>query len=184
MAWPFSGNADKNRDADADLTEERLKIMANIAIEQVPLPEEGELSEDDAWTISPGPTRARMNSVGSVPTVAATLAPAAVPQSTTVDTSGLERLISSRLDMVEDVLRMVEVRLDSPAGSPASEGEEHLGGLDAESGEISMQGGDMIVTASGEVIPASGADRLKAVDEAPLVELYEVSLSSLPGSLK
>ncbi|RJU94768.1 MAG: hypothetical protein DWC08_01320 [Candidatus Poseidoniales archaeon] len=173
MAWPFSGNADKNRDADADLTEERLKIMANIAIEQVPLPEEGELSEDDAWTISPGPTRARMNSVGSVPTVAATLAPAAVPQSTTVDTSGLERLISSRLDMVEDVLRMVEVRLDSPAGSPASEGEEHLGGLDAESGEISMQGGDMIVTASGEVIPASGADRLKAVDEAPLVELYE-----------
>ena len=173
MAWPFSGNADKNRDADADLTEERLKIMANIAIEQVPLPEEGELSEDDAWTISPGPTRARMNSVGSVPTVAATLAPAAVPQSTTVDTSGLERLISSRLDMVEDVLRMVEVRLDSPAGSPASEGEGHLGGLDAESGEISMQGGDMIVTASGEVIPASGADRLKAVDEAPLVELYE-----------
>ncbi|MDP6234553.1 MAG: hypothetical protein QF364_01770 [Candidatus Poseidoniaceae archaeon] len=173
MAWPFSGNADKNRDADADLTEERLKIMANIAIEQVPLPEEGELSEDDAWTISPSPTRARMNSVGSVPTVAATLAPAAVPQSTTVDTSGLERLISSRLDMVEDVLRMVEVRLDSPAGSPASEGEEHSGGLDAESGEISMQGGDMIVTASGEVIPASGSDRLKAVDEAPLVELYE-----------
>jgi len=116
MAWPFSGNADKNRDADADLTEERLKIMANIAIEQVPLPEEGELSEDDAWTISPSPTRARMNSVGSVPTVAATLAPAAaVPQNTTVDTSGLERLISSRLDMVEDVLRMVEVRLDSPA---------------------------------------------------------------------
>ena len=101
MAWPFSGNADKNRDADADLTEERLKIMANIAIEQVPLPEEGELSEDDAWTISPSPTRARMNSVGSVPTVAATLAPAAVPQSTTVDTSGLERLISSRLDHVE-----------------------------------------------------------------------------------
>ena len=45
--------------------------------------------------------------------------------------------------MVEDVLRMVEVRLDSPAGSPALEGEEHLGGLDAESGEISMQGGDM-----------------------------------------
>ena len=96
MAWPFSGNADKNRDADADLTEERLKIMANIAIEQVPLPEEGELSEDDAWTISPSPTRARMNSVGSVPTVAATLAPSSpVPTSTTVDTSGLERLISS-----------------------------------------------------------------------------------------
>ena len=29
-----------------------------------------------------------------------------------MDTSGLERLISSRLDMVEDVLRMVETRVD------------------------------------------------------------------------
>ena len=27
--------------------------MANVAIEQVPLPEQGELSEEDAWTISP-----------------------------------------------------------------------------------------------------------------------------------
>jgi hypothetical protein len=172
MAWPFSGNADKNRDADADLTEERLKIMANIAIEQVPLPEEGELSEDDAWTISPSPTRARMNSVGSVPTVAATLAPAAVPQSTTVDTSGLERLISSRLDMVEDVLRMVEVRLDSPAVNQTMDAEGNP--VDSELlDDGSSQSGDMIVTGSGEVIPASGLDRLKAVDEAPLVELYE-----------
>ena len=173
MAWPFSGNADKNRDADADLTEERLKIMANIAIEQVPLPEECELSEDDAWTISPSPTRARMNSVGSVPTVAATLAPAAaVPQNTTVDTSGLERLISSRLDMVEDVLRMVEVRLDSPAVNQSTDAEGNP--VDSELlGNHSTQSGDMIVTASGEVIPASGSERLKAVDEAPLVELYE-----------
>ena len=173
MAWPFSGNADKNRDADADLTEERLKIMANIAIEQVPLPEEGELSEDDAWTISPSPTRARMNSVGSVPTVAATLAPAAaVPQNTTVDTSGLERLISSRLDMVEDVLRMVEVRLDSPAVNQSTDAEGNP--VDSKLlGNDSTQSGDMIVTASGEVIPASGSERLKAVDEAPLVELYE-----------
>jgi hypothetical protein len=44
MAWPF-GNAGNDRDADAELAEERLKIMANVAIEQVPLPEQGELSE-------------------------------------------------------------------------------------------------------------------------------------------
>ena len=74
MAWPF-GSAGNDRDADAELAEERLKIMANVAIEQVPLPEQGELSEEDAWTISPGPTRARLNSIGSVPSVAATLAP-------------------------------------------------------------------------------------------------------------
>ena len=174
MAWPFSGNADKNRDADADLTEERLKIMANIAIEQVPLPEEGELSEDDAWTISPSPTRARMNSVGSVPTVAATLAPSTpVPASTTVDTSGLERLISSRLDMVEDVLRMVEVRLDTPRAAPTADAEGNPNAMSEPAGDESMMSGDTIVTASGEVISAAGMDRLKSVDEAPLVELYE-----------
>lgn len=175
MAWPFSGNADKNRDADADLTEERLKIMANIAIEQVPLPEEGELSEDDAWTISPGPTRARMNSVGSVPTVAATLAPAAVPQSTTVDTSGLERLISSRLDMVEDVLGLISHKMEQTNVAPTSEVDE-----DSDSSEgdnvTSVDGavGDTIVTADGEVLPVGdGVDRLRQSDEARLVELYE-----------
>lgn len=169
MAWPFGGSADKDLDEDASLTEDRLKIMANIAIEQVPLPEEGELGEEDAWTISPGPTKARLNSIGSVPSVAASLAPApAAPVNTTVDTSGLERLISSRLDMVEDVLRMVEVRLEQPPEAAASgESDE---GIDVEEAALS---GDTIVTASGEVIPVSGNDRLKEVDEAPLVELYE-----------
>lgn len=167
MAWPFGGSAGNDRDADAELAEERLKIMANVAIEQVPLPEQGELSEEDAWTISPGPTRARLNSIGSVPSVAATLAPAA-PVNAQVDTSGLERMISSRLDMVEDVLRMVEVRLEQPPEEGTSgESDE---GVDVEDAALS---GDTIVTASGEVIPVSGNDRLKEVDEAPLVELYE-----------
>lgn len=180
MAWPFSGNADKNRDADADLTEERLKIMANIAIEQVPLPEEGELSEEDAWTISPSPTRARMNSLGSVPTVAATLAPAApVQTSTTVDTSGLERLISSRLDMVEDVLRMVEVRLETPQATPVLDAEGNPVESSAAVGDEAMMGGDTIVTASGEVIPVSGVDRMMTDDSAPLVELYEADRKSV-----
>ena len=169
MAWPFGNSAQKDQGEDASLTEDRLKIMANIAIEQVPLPEEGELGEEDAWTISPGPTKARLNSIGSVPSVAASLAPApAAPVNTTVDTSGLERLISSRLDMVEDVLRMVEVRLEQPSEAAASG--ESAEGVDVEDAALS---GDTIVTASGEVIPVSGNDRLKEVDEAPLVELYE-----------
>tara|TARA_B110000483_G_scaffold172678_1_gene204394 strand:- start:4118 stop:4981 length:864 start_codon:yes stop_codon:yes gene_type:complete len=170
MAWPFGGSASKDHDEDAAITEDRLKIMANIAIEQVPLPEEGELGEEDAWTISPGPTKARLNSIGSVPSVAASLAPAsAAPVSSTIDTSALERLISSRLDMVEDVLRKVEVRFDE---APAALAE---GGASAESadGEMDVHDGDMIVTASGELISVSGSDRLKETDEAPLVELYE-----------
>lgn len=169
MAWPFGNSANEDIDEDAALTEDRLKIMANIAIEQVPLPEEGELGEEDAWTISPGPTKARLNSIGSVPSVAASLAPApATPVNATVDTSGLERMISSRLDMVEDVLRNVEVRLETPSAASAAEGEATEDGDDP-----TALDGDMIVTSSGEVISVAGNDRMKEVDEAPLVELYE-----------
>lgn len=173
MAWPFSGGAGESQDADTVLSEERLKIMANVAIEQVPLPEEGELSAEDAWTISPGPTKARLNSIGSVPSVAASLAPTQpVNMNAQVDTSSLERLISSRLDMVEDVLRLVEHKLDDV--SIDSEGSQS--GETSEDG--SMEGddsseGDVIVTSSGEVITTTGVDRMMGDDEAPLIELYE-----------
>lgn len=172
MAWPFSGGDGESQDADALLSEERLKIMANVAIEQVPLPEEGELSEEDAWTISPGPTKARLNSIGSVPSVAASLAPAQpVNMNAQVDTSSLERLISSRLDMVEDVLRLVEHKLDETStnhdGSQSEETSED-GSMDDDANS-----GDVIITSSGEVITTTGIDRMMDEDNAPLVELYE-----------
>ena len=176
MAWPFSGSAGNDRDADAELAEERLKIMANVAIEQVPLPEQGELSEEDAWTISPGPTRARLNSIGSVPSVTATLAPAA-PVNAQVDTSGLERMISSRLDMVEDVLRLVEHKMEESISVPTTVDGEQSEGPDVEGADdhsIDGMTGDTIVTADGKVLPVGdGVDRLRHSDEARLVELYE-----------
>jgi len=176
MAWPFSGNSGGNKSADQTLSEERLKILANVAIEQVPFPEQGMLTEEDAWTISPGPTRARINSQQSVPNVAATLAPAPTPvpaAPATVDTSGLERLISSRLDMVEDVLRMVEHRLEEgvPVNADAGvedadhEGDDHEGADGAT--------GDRIITASGEVVEVGGSARMMEDDQGQLVELYE-----------
>ena len=66
MAWPF-GNNEKTGESQNPLSEERLRVMSNIAVEQVPVPEQGELTEEDAWTIAPGPTRARLNSSGSLP---------------------------------------------------------------------------------------------------------------------
>ncbi|MEC7600636.1 MAG: hypothetical protein VYB23_04245 [Candidatus Thermoplasmatota archaeon] len=175
MAWPFSGNSGGNKSADQNLSEERLKILANVAIEQVPFPEQGMLTEEDAWTISPGPTRARINSQQSVPNVAATLAPAPTPvpaAPATVDTSGLERLISSRLDMVEDVLRMVEHRLEEGVPAQAETGadaEDH----DDESLDEDVVTGDRIITASGEVVEVGGTSRMMEDDQGQLVELYE-----------
>ena len=176
MAWPFSGNSGGNKSADQTLSEERLKILANVAIEQVPFPEQGMLTEEDAWTISPGPTRARINSQQSVHNVAATLAPAPTPvpaAPATVDTSGLERLISSRLDMVEDVLRMVEHRLEEgvPAVSESSDDDVEAYG-DGEDDE-GASAGDRIITASGEVVEVGGTARMMEDDQGQLVELYE-----------
>ena len=176
MAWPFSGNSGGNKSADQNLSEERLKILANVAIEQVPFPEQGMLTEEDAWTISPGPTRARINSQQSVPNVAATLAPAPTPvpaAPATVDTSGLERLISSRLDMVEDVLRMVEHRLEEgvPVNADAGVEDTDHEGDDHEGADGST--GDRIITASGEVVEVGGSARMMEDDQGQLVELYE-----------
>ena len=118
-----------------------------------------------------------MNSIGSVPSVAQTLAPSQPAQvNAQVDTSGLERLISSRLDMVEDVLGLVEKRLEesmtfSPEGQKVDAEGNPIVHEDSEEAEIGA--GDTIITASGEVIPAAGVNRLMAEDEAPLVELYE-----------
>ena len=177
MAWPFSGNSGGSKSADQTLSEERLKILANVAIEQVPFPEQGMLTEEDAWTISPGPTRARINSQQSVPNVAASLAPAVTPvpaAPTTVDTSGLERLISSRLDMVEDVLRMVEHRLDEgvSVNTETDADDEGINSV-ASDGDADGATGDRIITASGEVVEVGGSSRMMEDDQGQLVELYE-----------
>ena len=176
MAWPFSGNSGGNKSADQNLSEDRLKILANVAIEQVPFPEQGMLTEEDAWTISPGPTRARINSQQSVPNVAATLAPAPTPvpaAPATVDTSGLERLISSRLDMVEDVLRMVEHRLEEGVPVNAGAGAEDTDHEADEHDDADGATGDRIITASGEVVEVGGSARMMEDDQGQLVELYE-----------
>jgi hypothetical protein len=169
MAWPF-GSSKGSGEVEADLTEERLRMMANITIEQVPMPEEGILSEEDAWTISPGPSRVRMDTGGGQD---APVAVQAAPVTANLDTSALERLISNRLDMVEDVLRGLEHRAASGAVSSRGEDGEVVG--DA--------GGDGISFSSGGNAGAGaiGSDRLMGEDAAPLLELYEAqALESNP----
>ena len=169
MAWPF-GNNEKTGESQNPLSEERLRVMSNIAVEQVPVPEQGELTEEDAWTIAPGPTRARLNSSGSLP--AAGGMPASQAQAN-IDTSGLERLISNRLDLVDDVLRKVETRIEQNAVSVSSGEESSI--------EADQEAGDVIITASGEVISDAHSDRLMSEDSAPLLELYEAqALASNP----
>jgi hypothetical protein len=172
MAWPFGMGSSGNKSAEQALTEERMKILSNVAIEQVPLPSEGELVEEDAWTISAGPTRAKLDSIGSVPTVAQAMSPTPVVQQAapaSVDTSGLERMLSSRFDMIEDALSLFESKMQSMPKHVADDDDED-DEFDIDASEV---GGDRIITASGEVRTVAGTQRLMEHDQAPLVELYE-----------
>jgi hypothetical protein len=77
--------------------------------------------------------------------------------------------------MVEDVLRLVEHKMEESIVAPAVAGaseETDVGSADGSSVDGNV--GDTIVTADGEVLPVGdGVDRLRQSDEARLVELYE-----------
>ena len=64
MAWPFSGNSGGNKSADQTLSEERLKILANVAIEQVPFPEQGMLTEEEEAWEAPSTRQAKADASG------------------------------------------------------------------------------------------------------------------------
>lgn len=186
MAWSFAGQAADNA-ADDESTRIRLLEMSGVSIEEVPLPEAGSLAEDEAWTISPGPARARIGATDVALAVQQKLLPAgATNVQATVDTSGLERLISSRLDQVEDTLRGVETRLIETIptlGGITAEGEgEGTEFAEGEESETSLDelSGDQIISSSGEVIQIGAENsRLMGEDSAPLLELYEAQALSL-----
>ena len=122
MAWPLGRGGRKgsrNADADAqdDISIRRLEAMSNVGYEEVPLPDEGELSEEEAWTISPTSAVVRIGSQ-MVGDSSGKSSPAASPSpvqsvSATVDTKALERLLSSRLDMVEDTMRSMSFQIQN-----------------------------------------------------------------------
>ena len=204
MAWPFAGQS-TDAVTDDENSMERLIEMGGVAIEEVPLPDAGDLTEEEAWTISPGPARARIGATD----VAAVMAKAlpsvggAQPlQATSMDTSGLERLVSTRLDALDDTMHNLESRLletlpeilvasgmlNAEQAAALSAGDDLQSATDSGDGAGQGDGdgddddagpgatsGDTIITADGEVINVGNIDneRLMAEDAAPLLELYE-----------
>ena len=97
----------------------RLKALSDVAIDEVATPDAGVLTPDEAWTISAEPSKVRIGSgaAGNAPISAPSLGsspfptkaqPAAPAQ---IDTGALERLVSSRMDTVEDSMKAMEIRL-------------------------------------------------------------------------
>jgi len=181
-----------------DISIRRLEAMSNVGYEEVPLPDEGELSEEEAWTISPTSAAVRIGSqlIGEVGGKSSPTVSSASPTvSATVDTKSLERLLSSRLDMVEDSMRSMSFQIQDAITkipeSSASSSDEEEGEEGSEAGEESQASDsdditpvsaptDRVVTATGEVIQAStGSTRMAGDDAASLMELYEAQALAL-----
>ncbi len=196
MAWPLGRGRKKgqpsNADVDDDISIRRLEAMSNVGYEEVPLPDEGELSEEEAWTISPTSAAVRIGSqligeVGGKSSPAVSSGPQTV--SATIDTKSLERLLSSRLDMVEDSMRSMSFQIQDaitkiPESSTSSDDGEEGGDEEGDS-ESTIEpaetgSADRVITATGEVIQAStGSTRMAGDDAASLMELYEAQALAL-----
>ncbi len=209
MAWPLGlGGRKRSESLDSDVEDDisirRLEAMSNVGYEEVPLPDEGELSEEEAWTISPTSAAVRIGSqlIGEVGGKSSSVSSSIQTVEATVDTKALERLLSSRLDMVEDTMRSMSFQIqdaitkipESSASSDDAEGDEGvevdetdetIASDSVEGGEsaatsFDLQSADRVITASGEVIKApAGSTRMAADDAASLMELYEAQALAL-----
>ena len=196
MAWPL-GKGGKGRKGstapEEDISLQRLEAMTNVGYEEVPLPDEGELTDDEAWMISPSAASVRIGSQftpsasggssGGTGTVQTTL-------SATVDTKSLERLLSSRLDMVEDTMRSMSYQIqevlagDVESHSDESDADEESTGEGDD--EAESLAGDRLISSSGEVIEMTPTDdtRHSGIKPGSLMELYEAQALSLNPFLR
>ena len=172
----------------------RLKALSDVAIDEVATPDAGVLSPDEAWTISAEPSKVRIGSGASAnaainipslgsspfPTKAQPAAPAQV------DTGAIERLVSSRMDTIEDSMKAMEIRLlemipqlaqvvNTKEGED-SEDEEGSEGLSENDDSQDEDSGDSIQSGSMEITPDLNTSEKKTES---LMELYEAQALAL-----
>ena len=172
----------------------RLKALSDVAIDEVATPDAGVLSPDEAWTISAEPSKVRIGSGASanaainVPSLGSspfpTKAQPAAP--TQVDTGAIERLVSSRMDTIEDSMKAMEIRLlemipqlaqvVNPPEEGASEGGEESS--NSSDGEDSKESSDSDTVQSGSMEVSPDLDTSEKKTES-LMELYEAQALAL-----
>ncbi|MDC0055974.1 hypothetical protein OAJ94_02865 [Deltaproteobacteria bacterium] len=183
MAWPL-GLGGRNRkqskdSAEDDISLQRLEAMTNVGYEEVPLPDEGELSEEEAWTISPTSATVRIGSQIASAAAEPSSSGAGANVVASIDTKGLERMMSSRLDMVEDTIRSMSYQLTDAIASRPTEIVEVVSTESADADDVDdsstpeSDSGDRLITAVGQVLPAGAVASSPVVDEGSLMELYE-----------
>jgi len=173
----------------------RLKALSDVAIDEVATPDAGVLTADEAWTISAEPSKVRIGSgaAGNAPISAPSLGsspfptkaqPAAPAQ---IDTGALERLVSSRMDTVEDSMKAMEIRLlemipqlaqvvATSSGEDADSEENSDEVKESNSDSEEPVEGDSVQSGSMEVTPDVDSSE-KKMDS--LMELYEAQALAL-----
>ena len=173
----------------------RLKALSDVAIDEVATPDAGVLTADEAWTISAEPSKVRIGSgaAGNAPISAPSLGsspfptkaqPAAPAQ---IDTGALERLVSSRMDTVEDSMKAMEIRLlemipqlaqvvATSSGEDADPEENSDEVKESNSDSEEPVEGDSVQSGSMEVTPDVDSSE-KKMDS--LMELYEAQALAL-----
>ncbi|MAO70189.1 MAG: hypothetical protein CL983_03810 [Euryarchaeota archaeon] len=172
----------------------RLKALSDVAIDEVATPDAGVLSPDEAWTISAEPSKVRIGSGASAnaainvpslgsspfPTKAQPAAPAQV------DTGAIERLVSSRMDTIEDSMKAMEIRLLemipqlAQVVNPPEEGETEGGeeSSNPSDGGDSKESSDSDTVQSGSMEVSPDLDSSEKKTES-LMELYEAQALAL-----
>ena len=172
----------------------RLKALSDVAIDEVATPDAGVLTPDEAWTISAEPSKVRIGSgvsanapinapsLGSspFPTKAQPAAPAQV------DTGAIERLVSSRMDTIEDSMKAMEIRLlemipqlaqvvNVPEEGDTEGGEDSSDSSESNESKTTTDG-DIVQSGSMEVSPDMETSE-KQMES--LMELYEAQALAL-----
>ncbi|MAS63010.1 MAG: hypothetical protein CMA34_05005 [Euryarchaeota archaeon] len=172
----------------------RLKALSDVAIDEVATPDAGVLTSDEAWTISAEPSKVRIGSGASanapinVPSLGSSpfptkSQPAAPAQ---VDTGAIERLVSSRMDTIEDSMKAMEIRLlemipqlaqvvNAPEDGD-SEGDEDTPSSSESEESTTTADGDTVQSGSMEVSPDMDSSEKKMES---LMELYEAQALAL-----
>ena len=172
----------------------RLKALSDVASDEVATPDAGVLSPDEAWTISAEPSKVRIGSGASAnaainvpslgsspfPTKAQPAAPAQV------DTGAIERLVSSRMDTIEDSMKAMEIRLlemipqlaqvVNPPEEGETEGDEESS--NPSDGGDSKESSDSDTVQSGSMEVSPDLDTSEKKTES-LMELYEAQALAL-----
>lgn len=168
----FGGGADDSTMSDMG-SERRLEALSGHSIDASVVPDESIPIEEDAWTLAPSPTRARVGTSGIEPPPREEK----VTAQPVVDTKEIQQKLDNRFDRIEASMAMMDARL-----TQIRETNEMMHALPT----------DTLVTAEGEAdvgeasedgeepTPSSEDDEVKAEPiTVNLLDLYEDRVADL-----